>query len=557
MSEFAVLLELAGGAALLLWGLHMVQSGIMRAYGTRLRQRLGAGLSSRRRGFTAGLLVTGLLQSSTATAFMVTSFCASGAVALVPGLAAMAGANVGTALIVQVLAFDASAIAPALILAGVVSFRTATHARARDLGRASIGLGLMLISLHMMAETMRPVADAPAMRPVLGALEGHPLPGLLIAAALAWAMHSSIAAVLFVGSLHVAGVLGAEATVVMVVGANLGSALNPLLEADRGDRARLRVPVGNLANRLIGALLVLALLPWATAALTAIDAGPARLAAHAHLAFNLAAALVALPLLPMAARLLERLLPDRPAGEDPAAPRYLDAVALDTPPVALANAEREALRQADALEEMLRTLAAGFRSEDRDLARRIARLNEVVDGLNRAVQGYLAGLRPDLLGEEERRRVTEIQAFALHLESAGDVLERSLARVAARWARDGIALDGAMMDSIQAMHLRALEQLSLAVAAFMREDAVAARRLIAEKERMRVEETETARAFSLVSGPSAVAAQGLLLEIVRDLKRVGGHLAATAHPLLERIGALRPTRLTEPDADGTGGFSTA
>ena len=132
MAGIWTLIEVAGEAALLLWGLHMVQSGIMRAYGTRLRQRLGSALSNRRRGFAAGLLVTSLLQSSTATAFMVASFCAAGAVALTPGLAAMLGANVGTALIVQVFSFEVSKVAPLLILAGVVAFRGGEQSRRRD-----------------------------------------------------------------------------------------------------------------------------------------------------------------------------------------------------------------------------------------------------------------------------------------------------------------------------------------------------------------------------------------------------------------------------------------
>lgn len=550
MGGMLALVELAGEAALLLWGLHMVQSGVMRAYGTRLRQRLGTGLSNRRRGFAAGLVVTALLQSSTATAFMVASFCAGGAVALVPGLAAMLGANVGTALIVQVLSFDVAAVAPLLVLAGVIAFRSGGQTRARDLGRASIGLGLMLLALELMSNTMAPLQQSPALRGVLVALADAPAANMLLAALLAWAMHSSVAAVLFAASLHAGGIVGVEAAVAMVAGANLGSAVNPLLGADRAERARLRVPIGNLANRIAGVLLVMAALPWIAGALAAIDATPARLVANAHLVFNLALALAALPLLPAVARLLERLLPERALADDPAAPRYLDAAALATPPVALANAEREALRQADALEEMLRAISTGFRTEDRGLARRVAALNEVVDRLNRAVQAYLAGLGPDLLGEEERRRVAEIRAFAIHMESAGDVLERSLARVAAKWAKQGLALPPEAMAKIADVHLRGLEQLQLAVAAFMRDDVAAARRLIEEKERMRDEETESARCFSLATEPGAVATAGLLLEVVRDLKRVGGHLAATAHPLLERIGALRPSRLSDTDGDG-------
>jgi phosphate:Na+ symporter len=553
MDEAWLLLELAGYAALLLWGLHMVQSGIMRAYGTRLRQRLGVGLAGRLRGFGAGLAVTALLQSSTATAFMITSFCAGGTVALMPGLAAMLGANVGTALIVQVMSFDVSALSPVLVLIGVVAFRSTGHTRRRDLGRASIGLGLMLLALHMMVVVMAPIETSPALRAVLQAVSAMPLPNLLIAAVLAWAMHASVAAVLFVASLHAAGVIGPEAAMAMVVGANIGSAINPLLEGDRSEWARMRVPLGNLANRLVGGLVVLAALPWATQALLRLDDAPSRFVANAHLAFNVALALAALPVLPAFARLLQRMLPEADAAGDPAAPRYLDTTALQSPPVALANAEREALRQADALEEMLRAIATGFRTEDRDLGKHVARLNEMVDRLNRAVQVYLAGLPPDLLGQEEQRRIGEIRAFALNLESAGDVLDRSLARVAAKWAREGTRLDDAMMESIQAMHGRALEQLQLAITAFMREDPAAARRLIEEKERMRDEEAAVARAFSLATEPAAIAAQGVLLEVVRDLRRVGGHLAATAHPLLERMGALRPSRLT----DAEDGLSTA
>ncbi|GGJ38285.1 Na/Pi cotransporter [Neoroseomonas lacus] len=547
MAEAWLLFELAGYAALLLWGLHMVQSGIMRAYGSRLRQRLGVGLANRRRGFAAGLGVTALLQSSTATAFMVTSFCAGGAVALVPGLAAMLGANVGTALIVQVLSFDVSALSPLLILVGVVAFRSSEHTRRRDLGRASIGLGLMLLALHMMVAVMAPVETSPALRAVLSAVADMPLPNLLIAAIIAWAMHASVAAVLFVASLHAAGVIGPEAALAMVVGANIGSAVNPLLEGDRSEWARMRVPIGNLVNRVVGGILVLAALPWVTEVMVRLDPSPARFVANAHLAFNVVLALAALPLLPAFARLLERMLPEAGSTGDPAAPRYLDASALQSPPVALANAEREALRQADALEEMLRAIATGFRTEDRDLGKRVARLNEVVDRLNRAVQVYLAGLSTDLLGQEEQRRVAEIRAFALHLESAGDVLDRSLARVAAKWAKEGVRLDDGMMDAIQSMHARGLEQLQLAIAAFMREDVAAARQLIEEKERMRIEEAEVAHCFSLATEPGAIATQGVLLEVVRDLKRVGGHLAATAHPLLERIGALRPSRLTDAE----------
>src|SRR5437868_13493051 len=134
-----VLLDLMGGVALLLWGLHMVQSGFLRAFGSDLRRFLAKGLADRFSAFGAGLVLTALLQSSTATGLMTASFAAEGSLALVPALAIMLGANVGTTLIVQLLAFNVAAIAPVLFVVGLVAFRIGEGTRVRVLGRIAIG----------------------------------------------------------------------------------------------------------------------------------------------------------------------------------------------------------------------------------------------------------------------------------------------------------------------------------------------------------------------------------------------------------------------------------
>jgi phosphate:Na+ symporter len=357
-----------------------------------------------------------------------------------------------------------------------------------------------------------------------------------------------VAAVLFVASLAGSGVVGPQAALAMVLGANLGSALNPLLEAggDARDRARLRVPLGNLLNRAAGCLLALALLPQATAWLLALDDAPARLVANAHLAFNLAAAALAAPLLPATARLLRRLLPERLPDADEAAPRYLDQAALRTPSVALANAAREVLRMADGVEAMLKGSAEAFRDgSDRDAAKAVGRMDDTVDRLHRAVHDYLAGIPRESLGDDEGRRLAEVQAFAIALEHAADVVERDLVRHAAKRMRRGVPLASAEAREVADLHATLVEQLRLAVAVFMMEDAEAARRLVRGKEGLRAAEREAALRLTHAGGGPAA---GLLLDAVRDLRRVGAHLAAVAHPLLERRGELLPSRLAaEPD----------
>src|SRR5882672_590697 len=218
-----ILLDLMGGVALLLWGLHMVQSGILRAFGSDLRHLLSKALGNRFAAFAAGLGLTTLLQSSTATALMTASFTAQGVVGLVSGLAILLGANVGTTLIVQLLSFNVSAAAPALFIAGVVAFRSGARSRIKDLGRVSIGLGLVLLSLHILLNTLQPAESAPSVRVLLGAITGDPVMCILLAALLTWAAHSSVATVLLIMSLAYSQFVTPAAALALVLGANLGA----------------------------------------------------------------------------------------------------------------------------------------------------------------------------------------------------------------------------------------------------------------------------------------------------------------------------------------------
>src|SRR4051794_5867513 len=175
MSLSFTLINLAGSIALLLWGTHMVQTGIQRAFGANLRAVLGSALRNRVSAFLAGIGVTALLQSSTATGLMSAGFAAGGMVELVPALAVMLVANVGTTIIVQALSFDVAALSPALILLGVMLFRRDSSTRAHDLGRVFIGLGLMLLALHQLLALMAAYEDAPNLRLLLKAVSATPL----------------------------------------------------------------------------------------------------------------------------------------------------------------------------------------------------------------------------------------------------------------------------------------------------------------------------------------------------------------------------------------------
>jgi phosphate:Na+ symporter len=478
-----VILDLMGGVALLLWGLHMVRTGILRAFGPDLRHLLSKAVGNRFTAFFAGLTLTAVLQSSTATGLMAASFASEGLVALVPALAIMLGANVGTTLIVQLFSFNIAAAAPVLFIIGLLAFRMGPRTRTKDLGRVAIGLGLMLLALHILLDTLAPAENAEGVRVLLNSITNDPVLCIMIAAALTWAAHSSVATVLLFMSVAYSHFVTPYAALALVLGANLGSAINPVLEAGRrDDLATYRLPVGNLLNRVVGILLVLPFLHPISDALGRLQPDASRMTAEFHIAFNVAMALVFIGLLDPLATLLERLFPKRRASSDPSAPRYLDERFLEAPSLALADAARETLRMGDAI---------------------------------------------------------EIISFAINLEHIGDIIDRNLCEVAAKKIKRKLQFSSDGADELTAFHKRVLESLKIAFGIFMSGDPTEARKLLADKAQVRGAELAAAERHleRLREGrPETLETTSLHLEILRDLKRIHSHICSAAYAVLDAAG---------------------
>jgi phosphate:Na+ symporter len=538
-----------GGVALLLWGLHMVHSGIVRAYGSGLRRFLGKALRNRFLACGAGILVTALLQSSTATGLMTASFVSGGAVDLVPALAIMLGANVGTTLIVQLLSFNASAIAPVLFLVGVIAFKRGGQPRTRDLGRVAIGIGLMLLSLHILLDTLAPAESAPAVRSLLAAMTGDPVLCLLVAAVLTWGAHSSVTVVLLVMSLAYSGFITPMASISLIIGANLGSAINPLVEGSRSDNpASRRLPLGNLINRLVGCAVVLPFAGPIAAEFSRFEPNPSRMAADFHTAFNVALALLFILPLDGLARFLTRLLPERAKPTDLSTPLYLDEAALATPSVALVCAARETLHIGDIVETMLRQTMVALLTDNRELIGEICRMDNAVDKLDEAVKLYVTKITRDSLGERDGQRAMEIISFSINLEHVGDIIDKNLMELAAKKIKQKLIFSKEGAAELSAFHQEVLDNLKLGFSAFISGDVAIARKLIAEKAELRAAEFAAAESHlaRLREGrPESIESSSLHLDILRDLKRIHSHICSAAYPVLERLGELQPSRLRD------------
>jgi phosphate:Na+ symporter len=548
MSGTELFATFLGSVALLLWGVRMVRTGMTRAFGTALRQIVATSTKTWLRAFFAGLGVTGLLQSSTATAVLLASFAARGLVVLPMALVMMLGANIGTTLTAQVFALDVTWLWAIGVAAGVLVFTLAEGDKIRAMARIGIGFGLMLLSLIHLKEAAAPLEHSAAFTSLLSGLAGDPILGFLVATALTWLMHSSLTMVLFVMALAGANALPMPLAFALVLGANVGGAIAPFSALLTSPPSARRVALGNLLMRLAVALPFLFLLTPSLALLKTVSAAPSHLILNFHTGFNIIASLLFLPLAGLVAKAVTRLIPDQVEAADSAKPRHLDPTVLDTPSEALGCAMRETLHMGDRVADMLRQALVVFEKSDAKLMKNVEKADNAVDALHEAIKLYMVKVSKAEMTDEESRRYVEIITFTTNLEHVGDIIDKNLMELAAKKIKNRYAFSAEGLEEIRKFHARVMDNLRLAFNVFATRDVSLARRLLAEKATTRTAElaaTDSHFARLREGRPESIETSAIHLDVMRDLKRINGHLTSVAYPILEVAGELRESRLRE------------
>lgn len=538
------LIDLLGAGALLLWGLRMIKTGVMRAFGASLRLWIARGTGNRFTAVLSGIMATLALQSSTATAVITASFASNGAIKPRMAQAVMLGANVGTSIAAVILSLDVHWFASAMILIGVTVFSLSKYARGKGVGRAVLGLGLMLLALQLVGNVTDPLRESEVMIAILSGLSDAPAFALIIAAILAFVSSSSLAVVLFVALLASAGIVPPPLAVTLVAGANLGGAIPPLLAVLREGTEARRLTLANLVVRAIGAIVLTIFALPAANLLQAFLPSTNALTIAAHIGFNLALLALFLPLLGPIGKLAALAIP-QPATPERGT-RYLDDTVLDTPTIALAAAARETLRVSDIVLRMLQGSLDALRKPGPATRSTVSLLDDDVDALNQAIKLYLTRLDQTELDEDDARRSAEIMSFAINLEHVGDIVESGLCDVAGKIAKRQLKFSTEGLAEIVALYEKTILNMQLSQTVFMTRDPQLARQLVAAKVDVRRLEARSAsthiqRVRERV--PASVETSSMHLDILRDLKRINAHLASVAYPILETKGELDESRL--------------
>jgi len=541
-----ILLKIIGGVCLLLFGLKLVRSGVTRAFGIQLRKIISIATKNRITSLLAGVGVTALLQSSTATTMIISSFAGQGLIATSAALAVVLGADVGTTIVAQVLTFDLSWLSPALLILGYIFYSGKEQAATRrQIGRILIGLGLMLLALATIKLAAVPLKTSETLPLILAPLDTDPILAVLVGVILTWVFHSSLAIVLLLMSMVGADVIPIHLALMMVLGANIGNVIAPLMSSLKDPPQAARIPAGNLIMRLTGVFLVLASFKFFIPYIHFLGEENTRVVINFHMAFNIFVALLFLPFLDGVTRIVTLAIPDKQNNQDDQSkPKYLDDRVLDTPTVALTNAAREVLRLADMTDQMLQLVWQSFQKNDLTIFDKIRDIDEVVDKLYKLLKSYLVRITQETMNDGEGKRHFQILTFATNIEHVGDIIDRNLLSLAEKRVRAKVdfSIDG--KKELDNLFQLVIDSVRLAQTVFISGDARLARQLVDDKAMIKQAERDASvnHLGRLQRGvPETMATSDLHMDIIRDLRRINSLMTAIAYPILDDAGELNRT----------------
>lgn len=549
MTGTAVLINLAGAVAMLLWAARMVRTGVERAYGDVLKRKLRLATGNRVAAAAAGFLLAIALQSATAVALIISGFAASGYVTSTIGISALLGADFGSAFVVRLLRHDLSLLVPILLLAGTIAFRATEERAWRQAGRIMFGLGLLLLSLRLIGEASEPLKESALLPIIINYLSRDWLTAFLLAALVAWLFHSSVATILLFASLADRGLVPAVLVVPMVLGANFGAAAIAAV-LTRGEKPEARIiPLGNVAIRGAGTLAAMAInfvmpfpMDWA-------GAGLGDRIVLAHLMVNGVVVVIGLFVSGQVARFLTSVLV-RPEPTGLVAPEVrlsaLNPAELADPYRAANNVLRELVALCDKIELMLVRIIDLFEKPDKSQMIAIEQLDDEIDLMHRDIKFYLARINESILDGDSADRCSELMSVTIKLEQAADIISQNMVTRARKKQGRDVQFSEQGWNELKNLHAEVLQNARQAFNLLINADVEYARQLASRKEVVRrmVQQSEEMHMRRLRGGTAvSFESSSIHIDMIRDLKEVNSLLVSLAYPVLARAGMLRESRL--------------
>lgn len=531
-----MLFSLFGGMAILLYGMRLAGEGLQRAAGARLRTILSSLTRNRFIGLGIGIIVTVFLQSSTATIIMLVGFVGSGLMTLPQSIGVILGADIGTTITVQLLAFRIYDYAILFVGIGITMMFLSKRAVLKNIGEGLLGFSFIFLSIKIMSDSLMPLKSSELFKSVLMALLANPLLGLVISAIFTAIVHSSAAIIGLALALGLQGLINIEAAIPLIFGANIGTCATAIISSIGSNIEAKRVASAHTLFKVLGVIIFFPFIkPFADFVISMTDDVPRQIA-NAHTLFNGAIAVFFLPFTTVMTDVITRIVPERHGEEKKFAPKYLDKRVLSSPVLAFGQAKREALRMADIAHEMLRDSIIVFKKDDPDMIDSIEKRDDYVDLLDREIKLYLTRLSNESLTPQQSKVEQDLLAFINDLENIGDVVDKNLMELAKKKVKNSLVFSQEGIDEIERFHRKILENYEIGVSAFVSGDAGLAKKLLANKTELAEMERNLRQAHiqRLHKGlKESIDTSSIHLDVLSNLRRINSYISNVAYPIVE------------------------
>ncbi|MGY9043496.1 MAG: Na/Pi cotransporter family protein [Rhodobacterales bacterium] len=522
------LLNIAGAAALLIWAVRLVRTGVERGFSNLLKSWLKQSTNNRLLAAFSGMGAAIFLQSSTAVAVLVSNFFAKNNLAAATGIAILLGADLGSAIVTQILMVRMSFLTPLLLLVGVWMFLRSKGSSTRQIGRIIIGLSLIFVSLDMLRMATGPVVANPGTQLVIEYLSRDLLVAFIIGAGFAWIIHSSVAAVLLFVTLAAQSILPVSAASIMILGANFG-------EAPINSR---RIIFANLVLRGGGAVLASIFIINTPEVIGLVGSGPAQQTLNIHLIFNLSLLILALPFVGLVNKLLSQFMLERLNGSDSIKNiSTLDPAALNRPQRGLDCAARELLGIGQKIEQMLISVKPLYNSWDSGTAKIIKSQDKTIKLMHLDVKLYLAKLGKIGLDEDQSTRSMELAAISSSFDAASSAIASNMLNLARRLENKGLHFSKKGSKEINDFSDRILSNVQLALNVMMNQNPGEAEELVAAKDKIRTVEQKLQRQHigRLREGlAESIETSNIHQETLRALKQINTSFCIVGYSILSK-----------------------
>lgn len=531
-------MTLLGGLAVFLFGMEQMADALKKVAGDSMKQILARLTSSRIMGLITGAFVTAIIQSSSVTTVMLVGFVTAGLMSLSQAIGVILGADIGTTITAQIVAFKVTKYALLLVAVGFGFIFMGKKDHTQQYGHLIMGLGLIFFGMGIMSEGMQPLRSY---EPFIQLMQNvsNPVIGILVATLFTALVQSSSATMGVVIAMALQGLISLDAGIALALGANIGTCATAGLAAIGKPREAVRVAVAHVTFKIVGVILIFPFIPYladlvreispaATAGLVGMDklaAETPRQIANAHTIFNIGIATVFLPFTTLFAKFCEWIVPDRALEKDLALvrPHYLDEELISTPSLALERARYEIGHMGEYVNQMLTTGMPVFLAGDREQIKKISEVDDKVDFLYEAIVTYLGKLSGKVLMDSQARELSNLLSAVNDLESIGDIIETDAVDLAEQCFANGVHISEATQNVIGGLHTTIAGSVALALHSVVENDVEAAQKVIAMKSAVQtqVEFAEQHQAKRLIAdAPNRIAAYSVEMEVIEKLKRI-------------------------------------